>query len=86
MDIQEIPGYIQERVITIMKNYIGKITKIVTVEISQKKYNEVIYNIFRNTNLHMLCNIPRFEEYESIIQIKNLHKQSTLHQTSLSTR
>ena len=56
MDIQEIPGYIQERVITIMKNYIGKITKIVTVEISQEKYNEVIYNIFRNTNLHMLCN------------------------------
>ena len=42
MDIQEIPGYIQERVITIMKNYIGKITKIVTVEISQEKYNEVI--------------------------------------------
>ena len=42
MDIQEIPGYIQERVITIMKNYIGKITKIVIVEISQKKYNEVI--------------------------------------------
>ena len=42
MDIQEIPGYIQERVITIMKNYIEKITKIVTVEISQKKYNEVI--------------------------------------------
>ena len=42
MHIQEIPGYIQERVITIMKNYIEKITKIVTVEISQKKYNEVI--------------------------------------------
>ena len=42
MDIQEIPGYIRERVITIMKNYIGKTTKIVTVEISQKKYNEVI--------------------------------------------
>ena len=42
MDIQEIHGYIQERVITIMKNYTEKITKIVSVEISQKKYNEVI--------------------------------------------
>ena len=41
MDIQEIPGYIQERVITIMKNYIGKITKIVTFEISQENYNGV---------------------------------------------
>ena len=66
MHIQEIPGYIQERVITIMKNYIGKITKIVTVEISQKKYNEVIYNIFRNTILHMLCN-KRDNHFPSII-------------------
>ena len=47
---------IQERVITIMKNYTEKITKIVSVEISQKKYNEVIQNISRNTILHMLCN------------------------------
>ena len=36
MDIQEIPGYIHERVITIMKDYIGKITKILTVEVSRK--------------------------------------------------
>ena len=53
MDIQEIPGYIQERVITIMKNYIGKITKIVTVEISQKKYNE--YKTYSEIQSYTCC-------------------------------